>query len=46
MANKPSRIKGNPHNKPTLEVERREFRRLRHIFGGSVLLVSKDQKKK
>lgn len=42
---KPSRIKGNPHNKPTLTVDRKAFRRLRRLFGGSVVLVSKDQKK-
>jgi hypothetical protein len=42
---KPGRNKGNPHNKPVLDVDRKKFRRLRRLFGGAVLLISKDKKR-
>jgi hypothetical protein len=40
--NKPSRIKGNPHNKPFLLVDRSSFRKFRRLFRGAVLLLEKN----
>jgi hypothetical protein len=39
---KQSRIKGNPHNKPFMVVERSSFRKFRRLFGGVVLLLEKN----